>query len=120
TAKPAQWLLGKSVLVLGCGALGARIAEHCARAGVRKLVVADNHAVGTGLLVRQPYEDADIGRLKAPRLASRLALIRPSPGLEVKAEIGDVRETVLGSDAVPPKVDLIVDATANRGVSARI
>ena len=120
TAKPAQWLLGKSVLVLGCGALGARIAEHCARAGVRKLVVADNHAVSTGLLVRQPYEDADIGRLKAPRLASRLALIRPSPGLEVKAEIGDVRETVLGSDAGPPKVDLIVDATANRGVSARI
>ncbi len=62
SAKPAQWLLGKSVLVLGCGALGARIAEHCARAGVRKLVVADNNAVGTGLLVRQPYEDADIGR----------------------------------------------------------
>jgi integrative and conjugative element protein (TIGR02256 family) len=120
TAKPAQWLAGKSVLVLGCGALGARIAEHCARAGVRKLVVADNHAVGTGLLVRQPYEDADIGRLKASRLASRLALIRPSPGLEVEAEIGDVRATVLGSDAVPPKVDLIVDATANRGASARI
>ncbi len=121
TGKPAQWLLGKSVLVLGCGALGARIAEHCARAGVRKLVVADNHAVGTGLLVRQPYVDADVGRLKAPRLAERLALIRPSPGLEVEAEIGDIRDTVLGgADAGPPQADLIVDATANRGVSARI
>jgi integrative and conjugative element protein (TIGR02256 family) len=120
TGKPAQWLLGKSVLVLGCGALGARIAEHCARAGVRKLVVADNHAVGTGLLVRQPFRDADIGRLKAPRLAEHLARIRPSPGLEVETEIGDIRETVLGGDTVPPKVDLIVDATANRGVSARI
>jgi integrative and conjugative element protein (TIGR02256 family) len=120
TGKPAQWLLGKSVLVLGCGALGARIAEHCARAGVRRLVVADNHAVGTGLLVRQPYEDADVGRLKAPRLAERLAQIRPSPGLEIETETGDVRQTVLGDDTGPPKFDLIVDATANGGVSARI
>lgn len=120
TGKPAQWLLGKSVLVLGCGALGARIAEHCARAGVRKLLLVDNHAVGTGLLVRQPYQDADIGRPKAWQLAEHLAHIRPSPGLEVEAEIGDIRDTVLGGDAGPPKVDLIVDATANRGVSARI
>jgi integrative and conjugative element protein (TIGR02256 family) len=120
TGKPAQWLLGKSVLVLGCGALGARIAEHCARAGVRKLLLVDNHAVGTGLLVRQPYQDADIGLPKAWQLAGRLAQIRPSPGLEVEAEIGDIRDTVLGGDTVLPKVDLIVDATANRGVSARI
>ncbi len=73
TGKPAQWLHGKTVLVLGCGALGARIAEHCARAGARKLVVVDNHAVGTGLLVRQPYQDADIGLPKAWQLAGHLA-----------------------------------------------
>ncbi len=57
--------------------------------------------------------------VKASRLAEHLALIRPSPGLEVEAEVGDIRETVLGGDTVP-KADLIVDATANRGVSARI
>ncbi len=120
TGKPAQWLYGKTVLVLGCGALGARIAEHCARAGARKLVLVDNHAVGTGLLVRQPYQDADIGLPKAWQLAEHLAQIRPSPGLAVETEIGDIRDTVLGGDAGPPKADLIVDATANRGVSARI
>jgi integrative and conjugative element protein (TIGR02256 family) len=116
--RPAQWLLGKSVLVLGCGALGARIAEHCVRAGVRRLVVADRDHVGPGVLVRQPYEDADIGLSKARQLAGRLALIRPS-GVVVQAEVGDIRDTVLAA-GTERRADLIVDATASRGVSARI
>jgi integrative and conjugative element protein (TIGR02256 family) len=120
TGKPAQWLIGKSVIVLGCGALGARIAEHCVRAGVSRLVLADSDAVGAGILVRQPYEDADVGRLKVQALAEHLALIRPRPGLEVEAEAGDIRQTILGGDTTMPKADLIVDATANQGVSARI
>jgi integrative and conjugative element protein (TIGR02256 family) len=115
---PAQWLLGKNVLVLGCGALGARIAEHCVRAGVRRIVVADRDRVGPGVLVRQPYEDADVGVAKARRLAERLSLIRPSD-VDVVAEIGDIRDTILGAGA-DRRADLIVDATANRGVSARI
>jgi integrative and conjugative element protein (TIGR02256 family) len=119
TGRPAQWLLGKSVLVLGCGAIGARIAEHCVRAGVRRLVVADRDLVGPGVLVRQAYEDADIGLPKAIQLADRLAGIRPSQ-VSVEAEVGDVHGTVLGADAARRKADLIVDATASRGVSARI
>jgi hypothetical protein len=117
--RPAQWLLGKSVLVLGCGAIGARIAEHCVRAGARRVVVADHGAVGPGILVRQSYEDADIGLAKAVVLAARLAAIRPSQ-VSVESTVGDVRETVLGADADPSKVDLIVDVTASRGVSARL
>jgi integrative and conjugative element protein (TIGR02256 family) len=117
--RPAQWLLGKNVLVLGCGALGARIAEHCVRAGVSRLTVADGDVVGPGVLVRQPYEDIDIGAPKARQLAGRLSDIRPS-GVEVVAEVGDVRRTILGSDSARPEADLIVDATASRGVSARI
>jgi integrative and conjugative element protein (TIGR02256 family) len=119
SGRPAQWLLGKNVLVLGCGAIGARIAEHCVRAGVRRLVVADRDRVGPGVLVRQPYEDVDIGLPKARQLAERLAQIRPS-GVEVVAELGDIRDAMLGSDTSRPEADLIVDATANRGVSARI
>ena len=118
--RPAQWLLGKNVLVLGCGALGARIAEHCVRAGASRLTVADSDVVSPGVLVRQPYEDIDIGVAKARALADRLGQIRPSSGVRVVAEVGDVRRTILGSDSARPKADLIVDATANRGVSARI
>ena len=118
--RPAQWLLGKNVLVLGCGALGARVAEHCVRAGVRGLTVADSDVVGPGVLVRQPYEDIDIGAPKARQLADRLGQIRPLSGVQVAAEVGDIRRTILGSDSARPKADLIVDATASRGVSARI
>lgn len=120
TGKPAQWLLGKTVLVLGCGALGARIAEHCVRAGVGRIVVADGDAVSPGVLVRQPFQEDDVGLPKARQLAERLARIRPPSGIEVVAAPGDVRRTLLASDAARPEADLIVDATANRGVSARI
>ncbi|HET9967839.1 MAG TPA: ThiF family adenylyltransferase [Streptosporangiaceae bacterium] len=118
SGRPAQWLLGKNVTVLGCGAIGARIAEHCLRAGVRRLVVADRGPVRPGILTRQPYHDADIGWGKARQLARRLSLIR-SAGVEVRAETGDIRNTILGTGARQP-ADLIVDATASRGVSARI
>lgn len=118
SGRPAQWLLGKNVTVLGCGAIGARIAEHCLRAGVRRLVVADRSPVRPGILTRQPYHDMDIGLAKARQLAERLSLIKPS-GVEVRAETGDIRDTILGTGARQP-ADLIVDATASRGVSARI
>ena len=72
------------------------------------------------MLVRQPYEEADIGAAKARCLADRLALIRPPAAVKVLAETGDVRRTILGSDSACPDADLIVDATANRGVAARI
>ena len=117
SGRPAQWLLGKSVVVLGCGAVGARIAEHCVRAGVRRLVVADRDRVGPGVLVRQPYEDADIGLAKARRLAERLSLIRPAD-VVILPEVGDIRSTLL--TAADQHADLIVDATASRGVSAGI
>ena len=39
---PAAWLAGKRILVLGCGALGAPIAEHCVRAGAHRITVLDS------------------------------------------------------------------------------
>ena len=66
---PAAWLAGKRVLVLGCGALGAPAAEICVRAGAAEVTVADNGIVRPGILVRQPYQDADIGQYKAIALA---------------------------------------------------
>ena len=101
--RPAQWLLGKNVLVLGCGALGARVAEHCVRAGVRRLTVADSDVVGPGVLVRQPYEDIDIGLAEGAAAGRPPRRIRPSSGVQVEAEVGDIRRTILGSDAARPK-----------------
>lgn len=126
---PAQWLAGKRVLVMGCGALGGPVAEFCARAGVRELTVADHGIVTPGILVRQLFNDADIGRAKATVLAERLSLIRPD--LEVVPEVGNVRTTFFtyedGSDNDAgdgeqvdrlADFDLVIDATATASVRA--
>jgi proteasome lid subunit RPN8/RPN11 len=111
---PLSWLRGKAVLVLGCGALGAPIAEQCLRAGAGALLLVDNGRVSPGVLVRQPYRDADIGAPKAYALADRLQAIRPETN--VASSYGDVLSF---SDAAEELwgVDLVVDATANPSVA---
>ncbi|OXR47127.1 Molybdopterin-synthase adenylyltransferase [Nocardia cerradoensis] len=114
----ANWLSNKRVLILGCGALGAPIAEHCVRAGVAQLTVADSGAVTPGILVRQPYSDGDIGFSKSWALAKRLSEIRPE--LTVDFVNGDVVAKFLGATANVSQFDLVVDATANASVRAAL
>jgi len=117
-ASSAAWLAGKRVLVLGCGALGAPAAEACVRAGAREVTVADNGLVRPGILVRQPYEDADIGRYKALALTERLNRIHADD--RVKALPQDIITTIL-TDSMPARqYDLIIDAAANAAVTARL
>ncbi|MDV7357679.1 ThiF family adenylyltransferase [Rhodococcus oxybenzonivorans] len=118
TDTAATWLHGRRVLVLGCGALGAPIAEHCVRAGVSALTVADKSAVSPGILVRQPYTDADIGYAKSFVLANRLSEIRDD--LSVQYTNDDVVTTYLSGEADLPPFDLVVDATADGGVRAAL
>lgn len=118
TGSPAQWLAGKRVLVLGCGALGAPIAEHCVRAGVGQLHVIDKGVVTPGILLRQPYEDSDIGYNKAERLAPRLSRIRQD--LTVTSSRANIVASVLSDPESFLGYDLIVDATADIGVRVGI
>lgn len=116
---PATWLQGKRVLLLGCGALGAPIAEQCIRAGVAELVLVDSGAVNPGVLVRQPYGDADVGRSKAKALQERLVGIEL--GVEVRSLDRNALVHDLGDDQGPPTgYHLVVDATANAAVAARL
>lgn len=117
-ASPAAWLLGKSVLVLGAGALGGPIAEACVRARASRVVVADKGIVHPGILVRQPYEDADIGEAKAVALAERLGRI--DPRVQVQPWVGDVVTDLFHDASQPPGFDLVIDATADRTVRSVI
>jgi hypothetical protein len=118
TGRPAGKLAGAKVLLLGCGALGAQIAEHCVRAGAARIHVVDRDTVSPGVLVRQPYEDSDIGLPKAMVLAERLDWIRPET--MVSGSMADVLSLDLpgGLELGPP--DLIIDATASRTVATRL
>jgi hypothetical protein len=110
----AEQLRDQRVLVLGAGALGAPAAEMCVRAGVAALTVVDNGMVTAGILVRQPYEDGDIGFAKATALAERLGRIRPD--LDVSGRYGDALAAIAG----PLEFDLIIDATADARVRSFI
>jgi proteasome lid subunit RPN8/RPN11 len=115
TGRPIEKVKGSRVLILGCGALGAPIAEHCVRAGASTVDIVDWGDAHPGILVRQPYEDADVGLPKAERLADRLNDIRPET--YVRAWVADVLALPMNQKVVPD-FDLIIDATADRSVAA--
>lgn len=116
-SRPAQWLAGKRIVVLGCGALGAPTAEFCVRAGAAETHVVDDGDVQPGILVRQPYTTWDIGCNKATALTMRLGHI--SPDSEVRAWPQNALTMMIG-DGSMPEVDLVIDATANRSVAAAL
>ncbi len=120
-ASPLSVFRGKVVAVWGCGALGGQVALHLARAGVAKLILRDNGIVTPGVLVRQPYDDADIGTPKAEALAAKLRAIRPGTrGLEVVPIVLDVLTSALTSDDWTDAADVVFDCTAARGVRTKL
>lgn len=115
---PLVAFAGKTIVVWGCGALGAPVAEALARVGPAKLVLYDNGVVAPGLLVRQPFADADIGRLKASCLAARLRAALP--GLDVEARTGNILHGPLARADWSDGADILIDATASTAVSAKL
>jgi len=93
-------------------------AEICVRAGAAEVTVADTGVVHPGILVRQPYEDADIGQYKAVVLARRLNNVHADD--RVSALPQDIITTILTDQLVASQFDLIVDATANAAVVSRL
>ncbi len=110
---PMSWFNDKHVAIWGCGAIGTFVAECVVRAGARVIELVDNKSVDPGLLVRQGYEDADIGEFKAIALANRLKRIEPD--LEVVSSTDDLIERITTADPVP-NVDLVIDCTASVAV----
>ena len=115
---PLSWLRGKSVSLWGCGALGSHIGEYLARAGVGKISLQDSSSVSPGVLARQLFDDADVGRPKAIALAERLKRI--SPDLPVTPQVADLHRTTLTPEAWAGDADIVIDATASRTVALKL
>ena len=116
---PLSVFRGKTVSLWGCGALGAHVGLSLARAGVRKLVIRDNGRVTPGVLVRQPYGDADIGHPKVDALKSKLEAIRPD--IEVDANHSDVLSSALNAEkSWTDESDFVIDCTASRIVRSKL
>lgn len=111
------YLLAKRVLLLGCGALGSAIAEQIVRAGAHAIELVDNGTVKPGLLVRQRFTDADIGKFKVLALRDRLNGLGLPCAVTIK---GNNLKAAALSPCELSQFDCIIDATASAGVSRRI
>lgn len=114
--RPMAAFEGKSVELWGCGGLGSWIAEFICRAGAARMVLRDNGGVDGGLLVRQNYVEDDIGRSKAVQLADRLRSI--SDRMEVEPLPGSALGVL--ADGFVPTTNVLIDATINVTVAARL
>jgi integrative and conjugative element protein (TIGR02256 family) len=111
---PMGWFAGRTVSIWGCGALGGHVAEHLARAGVRRLLLRDSGVVSPGVLLRQPYDDADVGTAKATALAA--CLRRICPDLEVETSTRNLIDDPLSAEDWSSGADLVIDAAASAAV----
>ena len=110
---PMSWFLGKRIAIWGCGAVGSRVAESAVRAGVASIDLVDNKWVTPGILVRQGFEDADIGRFKVDALADRLTRI--APDLTTTVSPTDLIRRIQEPDPITD-VDLVIDCTASNAL----
>ncbi len=106
----------KKVGIVGCGALGSKIAASLARSGVRAFVLVDDDIMTPGNLVRHDLDVGSIGAYKAVALAARLKAT--TAGVTVSA-----RQVALGGQESSGSTasvldelatcDLLIDATAD-------
>jgi len=106
-----EGLRSTRVAMIGCGALGAPIAEMLIRGGVHQMTLFDGERLEIGNLTRHTLSMDDIGERKAARLAQRLNSLNPH------AEVTSVasRVTFTNEEASRRLLehDLIIDCTAN-------
>lgn len=125
-----QLNLGKrSVAVVGCGGVGAPVAELLSTTGVGRILLIDDDVVELGNLGRQiAYSEQDIGVPKVSALAKRIGLINPQTSVTVMQERIDVENyarfllesdfVVVGADTpMPELLYWLDDLVDKRGIA---
>lgn len=103
-------LAAASVLIVGCGGLGALAAQYLAAAGIGGLVLVDADRIELSNLPRQiAYTEDDIGRFKVEVLAERLGVMNSAMTV-VHHPIAFDESSGLG---LLSAVDAVVDGTDN-------
>jgi molybdopterin/thiamine biosynthesis adenylyltransferase len=104
-------LLGATVVVIGCGSVGAPVACALAQAGVGCLVVVDPETLTWPNVGRHPLGASAVGRNKAIALAERLQA--DFPHLNVEHRACGLHQLIAHDRDLLAAADLIVAATGN-------
>jgi hypothetical protein len=112
----------KTVVVVGCGAIGSVAIEQLARAGVRNFKLIDVDTLEPGNLARHAGSVDSIGVNKAAAMAHRIMQVNPfSNAVVLPIHLGSVTlidgktETEILSELCA-EADLLLDASAEIGV----
>lgn len=113
----AATLFGKSVTIIGCGALGSEMARLLAEAGVGQFYLVDDDTLTPQNTSRHLLGAADVDRLKAKALADNLA--RAFPHMKAPVAVPRRFELLTPADlSALARSDLII--TAGLSVPANI
>jgi molybdopterin/thiamine biosynthesis adenylyltransferase len=104
-------LLGATVVIVGCGSVGAPVACALVQAGVGRIVLVDPETLGWPNVGRHSLGAADVGRNKAEALAERLRT--GYPHLTVEHRSYGLHQLIATEGDLLAAADLIVAATGN-------
>lgn len=104
-------LLDATVVVIGCGSVGAPVACALAQAGVGRLVLVDPESLTWPNVGRHPLGATAMGRNKAEALAERLQA--DFPHLNVEHRACGLHQLIVHNEDLFAAADMIVAATGN-------
>ncbi|RWC57896.1 MAG: hypothetical protein EOS54_03955 [Mesorhizobium sp.] len=113
----ARDIRDKTVVVFGCGSLGAPVAIALAQAGVSKFIFVDPDVLNPSNLSRHPLGAQYLGKSKAESLAAKINQDLPHV---LARPIASRMEDVLLSAKDLVNVDLIVSAVGDWGAEAML
>lgn len=110
TLLPATALTRLTVLVIGVGAVGLRIAQMMAGIGPKRLILVDPDAISKENLGNQGFPPAMLGKSKVSWVASMCSLLNPSVEVLASATSWSLTELkAFAGSAVPKCVFAAVD-----------
>jgi len=110
----SEQLTASTVLLVGCGALGAPLAEMLVRSGVTSMVLVDGEDLAAGNLVRHTLTVNEVGLNKASALADRLNAANVNA--RIQAIAAPFRVEGEGASEHLGECDVIIDCTADDDV----
>lgn len=107
-------LLAATVVLIGCGSVGAPVAGALAQAGVGRIVLVDYDTLSWPNVGRHPLGASAVGRDKAGALAERLQA--DYPHLRIDSRSCGLHELLLINHDLLDEADLIISATGSWAV----
>lgn len=103
-------LLQSTILVVGCGGLGAAALPYLAAAGIGKLIIADPDTIDQTNLQRQiSYTEHDLGSLKVEKMAQFLRERNSHTHLETHCMYLDLQNLL----TLTAQADVVLDCSDN-------